>query len=136
MRRCVALSKAVFPPVALVVALALTGCGPDISAADREALDDLAAVAGPTSDVSADAVTDTECWLPSEHPVEDAGEEASDSLWRVICRVHYEDATGDRYKDTTCLGDFALDPMLERCYRWTHYDFAPRFEDHPAVDAG
>jgi hypothetical protein len=56
-------------------------------------------------------------------------------MWRVMCRVHYTDDSGERYKDTTCIGDFSADPMLDHCYRWTHYDFAEAFEDHAGTTA-
>lgn len=94
----------------------------------------LAGVAGPTSGVDAARVTGTECWLPSEHLIDSA--EVADTTWKVLCRVHWKEADGAvRHQDTTCIGDFAADPMLERCYRWTHYDLMPVFEDHPAVEA-
>lgn len=122
--------------IALAFILALTGCAaqPALSERDTSALARLDAVAGPTSGVDADATTSTECWLPSEHMIEEGVD--SDTMWRVLCRVHYRTATSERYQDTTCIGDFAAEPMLDRCYRWTHYDFAPLFEDHPGVAAG
>ncbi|PPL20080.1 hypothetical protein [Microterricola pindariensis] len=123
-------------PLAAAAALALVGCSspPPLSAQDSAALETLAAVAGPTSNVSAHRISSTECWLPSTHAIEDAAVDSS-TLWRVICRVHYTDETGERYQDATCIGDFALEPMLDHCYRWAHYDFAPAFEDFPAVTA-
>ncbi|MHC9044545.1 hypothetical protein ACYX8G_08185 [Microbacterium saperdae] len=121
--------------VALAFILALTGCAaqPALSDSDAAALAQLDAVAGPTSGVDADAITDTECWLPSEHMLEEGVD--SDTMWRVLCRVHYKTPTSERYQDTTCIGDFAAEPMLDHCYRWTHYDFAQVFEDHPGVGA-
>jgi hypothetical protein len=124
-------------PLAAAVALALSGCsapGP-LSEADSAALATMAEVAGPTSDVEANRITSTECWLPSAHAIEDPAV-ASDTMWRVLCRVHYTDASGPRFQDATCIGDFAAEPMLEHCYRWAHYDFAPVFEDFPGVTAG
>lgn len=114
--------------------LALAGCTASLDDQDTAALAQLAAVAGPTSGVDADAITSTECWVPSAHPVTEGAD--SDTSWRVLCRVYYTDDSGERYRDTTCIGDFALTPMLDRCYRWTHYDFAPTFEDSPSVTAG
>jgi hypothetical protein len=122
--------------LAVAAALAVGGCAAEpMSPQDAAALAVLGEVAGPTSNVPADRITSTECWLPSEHPIED-DQVDRDTLWRVLCRVNYRDSTGDRYQDTTCIGDFAADPMLDHCYRWTHYDFAEQFGDHPAVSAG
>jgi hypothetical protein len=102
---------------------------------DAAALATLADVAGPTSNVDPSAITSTECWLPSDHLVVDPSVD-SDTIWKVLCRVHYTDSTGARYQDATCIGDFAATPMLDHCYRWAHYDFAPTFEEFPAVTAG
>ncbi|MEU4013902.1 hypothetical protein AB0E56_01435 [Microbacterium sp. NPDC028030] len=122
--------------IALAFILALSGCAaqPALSERDAAALAQLDAIAGPTSGVAAEATTGTECWLPSAHALEEGVD--SDTAWRVLCRVHYTSPTGDRYQDTTCIGDFASDPMLDHCYRWTHYDFAEVFEDHPGVSTG
>lgn len=103
------------------------------SALDTDALEQLASVAGPSSGIDESVTTGTECWLPSEHLVDDP--QATATTWRVLCRVSYVDETGDRYLDTWCIGDFADDPMLESCYRWTPYSDEPSFEDHPAVEA-
>ncbi|WP_378144632.1 hypothetical protein ACFJGV_14175 [Cnuibacter sp. UC19_7] len=121
---------------AVAAALILTGCtsAPALSAEDRAALDTLAQVAGPTSGVDPSVVSSTECWLPSDHLIDDPSLDGT--TWKVLCRVHYTDKTGDRYQDTTCIGDFATEPMLDHCYRWAHYDFAPEFGDAPAVKAG
>ncbi|ARJ04149.1 hypothetical protein GCM10010988_28740 [Cnuibacter physcomitrellae] len=122
--------------LAVASALILAGCAsaPALSEEDAAALDTLAQVAGPTSGVDASAITSTECWLPSGHLIED--ESLDGTTWKVLCRVHYTDKSGDRYQDTTCIGDFAAQPMLDHCYRWAHYDFAPEFGDFPAVKAG
>lgn len=121
-------------PLIIAITVALTACSAPapLSAEDAAALTALGAVAGPTSDVDAQEITATECWLPSEHLIADPTV-ASDTSWKVLCRVHYTDDSGDRYQDTTCIGDFALTPMLDHCYRWAHYDFAPSFEDYPGV---
>ena len=123
--------------VAAAAVLVLTACSAPapLSERDSAALATLAEVAGPTSDVKADRISSTECWLPSAHAIEDPTVD-SDTFWRVLCRVHYTDASGERYQDATCIGDFASDPMLDHCYRWAHYDFAPGFDDFPAVEAG
>lgn len=121
---------------ATAIVFAATGCAQELSDRDRAALADLAAVAGPTSGVAAELVDWTECWLPSDHPV-DAADAGDDTTFRVLCRVHWHQADGAaRYQDTTCTGDFSLEPMLDHCYRWTYYDLMPAFEDHPGVRAG
>lgn len=129
--------RALFALVNVGLLCALAGCAGvvDLSERDSSALSTLADVAGPTSDLDPAAVTSTQCWLPSEHMVDDPSV-AGDTVWKVLCRVHYTDPSGDRYRDATCIGDFASEPMLDHCYRWTHYDFAPAFEDFPAIAAG
>lgn len=128
-------SRFTFGGLAVLAALTVGGCAAEpLSEQDAEALTVLSEVAGPTSGVDRERITGTECWLPSDHRIEDESVD-SETLWRVLCRIHYRDATGDRYQDTTCIGDFAADPMLDHCYRWTHYDFGERFEDHPGVRA-
>jgi hypothetical protein len=124
--------------IALAAALlsSLTSCAAAAPVSDRDAaaLATLAAVAGPTSNVDPAAIDRTECWLPSDHLIDD--ETVNDTTWRVLCRAHYQDDSGDRYQDATCVGDFAADPMIEHCYRWAYYTGMPQFEDFPAVDAG
>src|SRR4051812_49274959 len=68
-----------------------------LSTQDRHALSVLAEVAGPTSGVDSDAVTATECWLPSDSliPGSDTGADVdtdAGTVWRVLCRVHYKEA--------------------------------------------
>ncbi|PSL37461.1 hypothetical protein CLV49_1068 [Labedella gwakjiensis] len=104
-----------------------------LSAEDAAALSRLAEVAGPTSNVDPDAITSTECWLPSEHLIDD--ETVNDTTWRVLCRAHYVDDSGDRYQDATCVGDFAAEPMIDHCYRWAFYTGMPHFEDFPGITA-
>lgn len=121
---------------ALGVTLAVAACGPSLSSDDRAALETLAVVAATTSTVDPELVDETECWVPSEHlgPVEETGNETT---WKVLCRVHWTQSDGaERHQDTTCIGDFARDPMLENCYRWTYYDLGPAYEDHRGVIAG
>lgn len=129
--------RALFPLAAVALAVVLSGCSaqPSLSERDASALATLAEVAGPTSNVDPASTGSTECWIPSEHMIEDPAVD-SDTAWKVLCRVHYTDESGDRYQDATCIGDFSADPMLDHCYRWAHYDFAPTFEDFPAVSAG
>ena len=126
------------PRIALAGAalvLALTGCAAPVSDQDRAALDTLAEVAGPTSGVEVDLIDSTECWLPSDHLVDDPA--VSGTTWRVLCRVHWHELDGEkRYQDTTCIGDFAAEPMIDHCYRWAYYDLMPVYEDAPGVPAG
>lgn len=129
------MSRSIRALLVVLLATTLTSCStaPALSDEDTEALATLAAVAGPTSNVDPEAITRTECWLPSDHPIED--ESVSETSWRVLCRAHYVDESGDRYQDATCVGDFAAEPMLEHCYRWAYYTGMPKFEDFPAVAA-
>ncbi|QJU54746.1 hypothetical protein SCB71_16750 [Herbiconiux sp. KACC 21604] len=119
-----------------VSVLALAGCSsaPALTDDDAAALATLAEVAGPTSNVDPATITRTECWLPSEHLIDDPS--VSSTTWKVLCRTHYVDDSGDRYQDATCVGDFALTPMLDHCYRWAFYTGMPHFEDFPGVEAG
>lgn len=129
------MSRSIHALLVVLLASTLASCStaPALSDEDTAALATLAAVAGPTSNVDPEAITRTECWLPSDHPIED--ESVSDTSWRVLCRAHYVDESGDRYQDATCVGDFAAEPMLDHCYRWAYYTGMPKFEDFPAVDA-
>ncbi len=122
--------------VLAVAAIALAGCAPQLSARDADALAQLADVAPRTSTIDPTLADWTECWLPSEHLLAEA-DAGDDTTWRVLCRIHWHETSGEvRYQDTTCIGDYARDPMLDHCYRWAHYDYEPRFEDHPGVRAG
>jgi hypothetical protein len=118
----------------MAAALGLAGCSAAAMLSDRDAaaISTLAEVAGPTSGIEADQIASTECWLPSDHPIVDPTLD-SDTLWKVICRVHFSDESGDRYRDTTCVGDFDFYPMLNHCYRYAYYENAPRFEDFAAI---
>ncbi len=147
MRRVRHASRAVIYGVALLVGGGtLSACATPAavtpSPQDQTALSLLATVAGPTSGVSAAAITGTECWLPSAHLITatdelSASADDAQTTWKVLCRVHWVDTDNTaRFQDTTCIGDFNAEPMLERCYRWTHYDQMPVFEDEPAVPAG
>jgi hypothetical protein len=134
MNRCI--RTALVAALALCLSSCVTADPAPVAISDRDAaaLATLAEVAGPTSDVDPSAITRTECWLPSDHLVDDAT--VSDTTWRVLCRAHYVDESGDRYQDATCVGDFAVEPMLDHCYRWAFYAGEPLFEDFPAVVAG
>jgi hypothetical protein len=126
-------SCAAEPAEPIVSAEPSASAEPSLSAEDTAALSRLAEVAGPTSNVDPDAITSTECWLPSEHLIAD--ESVNDTTWRVLCRAHYVDDSGDRYQDATCVGDFAAEPMIDHCYRWAYYTGMPHFEDFPGVSA-
>lgn len=119
---------------ACLVGLLGAGCAPKLSPQDAAALTQLAQIAGPTSGVEASHIERTECWLPSEHLLGEEG--PTPSTWKVLCRVYWQDSEGTaRHQDTTCIGDFQEEPMLEHCYRWTHYDLMPVFEDYPGTGA-
>ncbi len=121
--------------VAGAVGISLAGCGPQFSDRDTAALAALAEVAPATSTIDPALADWTECWLPSEHLIP-ADEVGDDTTWRVLCRVHWHETDGTpRYQDTTCVGDYAAEPMLDHCYRWVHYDLMPAYEDHPGVPA-
>lgn len=125
--------RAAFTGVALLVLL--SGCAAPVSDDDRAALDRLAEVAGPTSGVEPALIDRTECWLPSDNLIDDPS--VNDTTWRVLCRVFWQEPGGQkRYQDTTCIGDFSANPMLDACYRWTYYDLMPVYEDEPGVLAG
>lgn len=95
-----------------------------LSAADASAIAQLAEVAGRDAEVAGEVST-TECWAPSEHPLDEGG-------FRVICRVHFAQADQERFKDMICIGDFSRDPVSDYCYQWAYYSDMPSFEDHPA----
>ena len=119
---------------ACLLGLTAAGCISRPSTQDTDALTQLAQVAGPTSGVEAGRIKGTECWLPSEHLLGHEG--PTPTTWKVLCRVHWQDSDGTaRHQDTTCIGDFEAEPMLEHCYRWTHYDLMPVFEDYPGFRA-
>ncbi|BDZ47196.1 hypothetical protein [Naasia aerilata] len=106
-----------------------------LTSQDEDALAQLADVAPRTSTIDPTLADWTECWVPSEHliPAEEVG---NASTWKVLCRIHWHQKDGTkRYQDTTCIGDFAAQPMLDHCYRWVYYDYEPVFEDAPAVRA-
>jgi hypothetical protein len=106
-----------------------------LSPDDANALAQLAEVAPRTSTIDPDLADWTECWLPSAHVIP-AKEVGNATTWKVICRIHWHEADStSRYQDTTCIGDFAKEPMLDHCYRWVHYDYEPEFDDHPGVPA-
>lgn len=116
-------------PLLILLSL-LAACSSPLSKEDQEALSTLEVVAQSTSQIEATGFGDTECWVPSQHVIDP---NQNPSIWKVICRVHYTENSIKRWRDTTCMGDFSLSPMLERCWRWVPYTGEPAFEDHEAV---
>ncbi|MGK0716149.1 hypothetical protein ACR5KS_08815 [Leucobacter sp. W1153] len=73
-------------------------------------------------------VTATECWKPSENMIDD-------ETFRVLCRVHFEEAEAKRYRDMICIGNVTEDPVTEYCTRWAYYSEMPRYEDQAGYRA-
>ena len=76
----------------------------------------------------AGVVTATECWNPSENMIDE-------ETFRVLCRVHFEEAGVERYRDMICIGHVTEDPVTEYCYRWAYYSDMPRYEDQAGYRA-
>lgn len=129
--------------LALLALLSMSGCasGPDAGGAevahgeDARVIAQLAeiaprdsGIAGTGADVGADAVTATECWTPSANML-DA------ETFRVLCRVHFEEADTERYRDMICIGNVTEDPVTEYCYPWAYYSEMPRYEDQTGYRA-
>ncbi len=96
---------------------------------DVEAFATLSTVAPPAARLQSGArVQGTQCWTPSEHLFRDAAV-APPSVFRVICRVHYELSNAARYTDVVCIGDFDKQPMLNECYIWKPHLGDPTFDD-------
>lgn len=100
---------------------------------DAQAFETLSAVApGAAKLAPASRVQGTQCWTPSEHLFRDPTV-AAPSVFRVICRVHYELADAARYTDVVCIGDFDKQPMLDSCYIWKPHLGQPTFDDGTAL---
>ena len=114
---------------ACVALMSLTACAaaPELPQGDQRVIDELAAIAPPDSGLEAD-VTDVECWQPSEHVIDG-------STFRVLCRLHYEEAGNERYRDMICIGDAEREPVSDYCYRWAYYTDMPKYEDWPGFFA-
>lgn len=111
----------------------MTGCSntPELSDTDQRALQELATIATRDSAVENEgesSVDRVECWLPSANKFDSSG-------FRVLCRVHYDQAGTERYRDMICIGDLAHDPVAEYCDRWAYYSDMPSFEDQPSYIA-
>lgn len=94
-----------------------------LSESDRGAIAQLTEIAPKDARVEGDT-TGVECWKPSESMLDDR-------RFRVICRVHYEQAGAERYRDVICIGDLTADPVSDYCYIWAYYSDMPGFEDKP-----
>ena len=115
-----------FVALAGVLSALAAGCAPvgdPLSDSDRRAIAQLAEIAPRDAKIDGD-VSGVECWKPSESMLDD-------EQFRVICRVHYDQAGEDRYRDVICIGDLAADPVTDYCYLWAYYTDMPRFEDRP-----
>ena len=116
----------------------MSGCasGPDAGGAelargeDARIIAQLAEIAPRDSGIEGapSAGTDTECWRPS-------GNMLDAETFRVLCRVHYEEADIDRYRDMICIGNVTEDPVTEYCYPWAYYSEMPRYEDQTGYRA-
>lgn len=114
----------------IVLLVALTGCGsaPELTA--RQA--SIAAAAERAADLdSADQAGEIACWSPANHTINSGGTE-----FRILCRVHFEQATEARFRDVICVGDLALEDPVSECYRWAYYSDTPGFEDAPPWTPG
>jgi hypothetical protein len=131
-----------FPCAATALLIAgLAGCGsvdgpdpfrsidPDPIAASTLAA--LAPVAARGAEVAEADVTGVSCWRPGEHLVEAAGGQPT---YRVICRVDFDAAGQNRYRDVICIGVLG-GPAPEYCVRWAKYTDEPGFADFDAVRA-
>lgn len=105
--------------------LVLSGCASQeqLDPEDQRAIAQLTEIAPQDSDIDGET-TSVECWKPSESMLDD-------ETFRVICRVHYDQAGEDRYRDMICIGNIEDDPVTDHCYRWAYYTDMPEFEDEP-----
>jgi hypothetical protein len=119
-----ALPRAALAAAVLVGALlGVSGCAP--AAPSSPQLLEVQSVAAESSDVEG-TVDAVDCWDPESHIVDPATDA---EVFRVLCRVHYDQAGTERWRDMTCIGDLAGRPVLEYCYPWLPYDGVPTFED-------
>jgi hypothetical protein len=104
--------------------MGIAGCAsgiPTASGEDGRIIAQLAEIAPPGAELDS-AVELVECWKPSESMIDD-------DTFRVLCRLHYDEAGVDRYRDMICLGSVSKDPVSEYCYRWAFYSDMPVYED-------
>lgn len=88
---------------------------------DRLVIAQLAEIAPRDADILGET-SGVECWKPSESLLDD-------TTFRVICRVHYDQAGAERYRDMICVGDVSRQPVTDHCYPWAYYTDTPAFED-------
>lgn len=114
---------------AVTVVGIVTGCsgGGTLSDNDRRVLAQLTEIAPQNSEIDGET-TDVECWKPSESMLDD-------ETFRVICRVHYDQAGTERYRDMICIGKLSSDPVTDYCYRWAFYSDMPVYEDQQGYSA-
>lgn len=103
---------------------------PELSSGDRRAIGQLSTIAVSGAELETDGRSRVECWRPSENLLSE-GDAGVDSGFRVLCRVHYEQAHIERYRDMICIGSLHRDPVADYCYRWAYYTGMPKFEDQP-----
>lgn len=119
-----------FCALGAVLIFALTGCDSVSESTPQQA--SIAAAAERAADLAAtDSAGVTECWSPAKHAINSGGSE-----FRILCRVHFEQAGADRYRDVICVGDRDLAEPVSECYRWAYYTGTPRFEDAEAWTLG
>lgn len=112
-----------------VMAFAASGCATSepLSDNDQRVIAQLTEIAPLDAEIESE-VTKVECWKPSENMIEE-------DVFRVICRMHFEEGGNDRYRDSICIGDPNADPVTDYCYLWAYYSDMPRFEDQPGHTA-
>ncbi len=136
--------------LAFVLLISTAGCtgSPQLSDEDRLTLERLAPIAARDAGVAGEppeerhaddsdesdapdaSLEGVECWAPSQHPLGGPG-----AGFRIICRVHFDEAGQQRYRDVICIGDADSEPVADYCYLWAPYSDMPEFEDHAAFEA-
>lgn len=109
---------------------AITGCAaqvPSVGGNDGRVIAALEEIAPRDAKVD-EPITQVSCWKPSEHMIDD-------DTFRVLCRLDYEQAGADRYRDMICIGSVTQDPVTEYCYLWAFYSDMPTYEDFPGYRA-
>lgn len=104
-------------------ALLLVGCSQAPAASPQ--LLEVRSAAAESSEVDGE-IGEVDCWNLGQHIVD---AQKDPDVFRVICRVHYDQQGTARWRDMTCIGDLEGRPVLEYCYPWLPYDGVPTFED-------
>lgn len=110
--------------------LGAVGCAssiPTVDGEDGRIISQLANIAPRDSKIDG-PVEQVECWKPSESMLDD-------DMFRVLCRLHYEQDGADRYRDMICLGSVTKDPVSDYCYLWAFYSDMPVYEDQAGFRA-